>query len=350
MAARLILHVGHGKTGTSTVQNTMRVNSDLLRERCSLNYPGFASNHWLFGRAFLSPGEYGPIDQASARDGRSPEALDRAAAAAVEGLRADAGRYATHVISSELFFHLGRPALERFKARLDEIGFETSILIYTRNPVDFISSLMNQWVKSGSKTLAGVDAVDINIKTRIGVFASLFRRDRLQVRVYGREHFVNGDLIDDFVAAVNGAPVDGLQRPRSVNASLSLPALRIADALNRIAEPKSRERGPDAYLQEIAGPTFRAPRRVVEASLAAQAESLRFLADEFGIRFPDPDLSAFPDEISRVVPDETVASLVTLLNAQSLKIAELKAKVRALSRKRQRSVGAVLRSATRKLV
>ena len=61
MAAKpkLILHVGHGKTGTSTVQNTMRVNSDFLRERCSLNYPGFASNHWLFGRAFLRPANTG---------------------------------------------------------------------------------------------------------------------------------------------------------------------------------------------------------------------------------------------------------------------------------------------------
>ena len=117
-----------------------------------------------------------------------------------------------------------------------------------------------------------------------------------------------------------------------------------------LRQPKTPERGPDTYLQAIAGPTFRAPRRVVEASLAAQAESLRFLAEEFGIRFPDADLSAFPETVSRTIPDETIESLAAVLNALSLKIAELKANVRDLSRKRHRSPGAALRAAVRKLV
>lgn len=343
MTRRMILHVGHGKTGTSTIQSTMFVNGDLLRERCSVNYPGFAANHWLFAAAFLSPGEYPAIDQLLENDPRPPEERRHAAANVIDRLRSDAGRYQTHVLSSELFFHLGSEPLRRFKALFDELGFDTTVLIYVRNPTELVSSIMNQRVKAGRETLTSIDHIDLFVEDRVRRYISVFGRERLRVRVFGRTHFVNGDLIDDFLATVTDTPVEGLRRVRPVNPSLSLPALRIADALNRLAPPRSPERGPDSYLAQIAGPEFKAPRRIVQVSLDAQADSIRFLAEEFGITFPEIDLSAFPEGISRTFSDETVASLASLLNKQSLRIGELTTKVRRLTRKRERSARGILR-------
>ena len=62
---------------------------------------------------------------------------------------------------------------------------------------------------------------------------------------------------------------------------------------------------------------------------------MAYLDKEFGIRFDDVDLSAFPEEICREFAPEVIASIASILNEQSLTIVRLTAAAR---RRRERSL------------
>ena len=58
------------------------------------------------------------------------------------------------------------------------------------------------------------------------------------------------------------------------------------------------------------------------------------LESEFGIRFDDVDLSAFPETITWEFPTEAIASVAAILNEQSLTIDEMRVQLKNLRRDR----------------
>jgi hypothetical protein len=324
----VFFHIGHHKTGTSSIQATMYRNAALLRDRYSINYQTFTNNHWPFAIPFLSGETFSEYGTARTDPGRIAEAEQ-----AVETLRRDAKKYRTHIVSAEDFFYLTRPTLEKLSRFFRENGLEAKIVAYIRHPAELASSQLNQSIIMGKATLGEFSFGTNFAKTCIENYVSVFGKDALTIRRFGEPYFTGGGLIEDFLSVVH--PEEKIELPAVVfrNESLTAPALRLIDALNRIGPRGSSLRGEHHYLRKVAGPKFKATRDFVEAFARAQQGSLDYLAKEFDIRFRDVDLTQFPERASHEFSDETVASLAAILNAQSLRIARLSKKIDGLKTK-----------------
>ena len=323
----VFFHIGHHKTGTSSIQATMHLNAALLRDRYSINYQTFTNNHWPFAIPFLSGETFSGYGEA-----RSDPARIAEAERAVETLRRDARKYRTHIVSAEDFFYLTRPTLEKLNRFFRENGLDPKIVAYIRHPAELASSQLNQSIIMGKGRLGEFNFGTNFAKTCIETYVSVFGKDALVIRRFGEPYFAGGSLIDDFLSVVHPEKIT-LPSVIFRNESLSAPALRLIDALNRIGPRGSSLRGEHHYLRKVAGPKFKATRDFVDAFARAQQGSLDYLAKEFDIHFRDVDLAQFPERESREFSDETVASLAAVLNAQSLRIAGLSRKIDRLKGK-----------------
>ena len=330
----VFFHIGHHKTGTSSIQATMHRNAALLRDRYSINYPGFDANHWSFAVPFLT-GEafagYGTV--------ASDRGVTRRAREAVAGFRKDARRYRTHVLSAEDFFHLRVATLQNIRRFFADNGHEVKVVAYVRHPAELASSKLNQRIIMGKASLESFEVGTNFVKRSLMAYVSAFGKDALVVRRFGKAYFEGNGLIGDFLSVIHPEPIE-LPALVTRNESLTMPAVRVVDALNRIGPRGSPLRGRDGYVREMAGPKFVAARDVVAAFVASQAESLDFLATEFGIRFDDIDMASYPEAMDTDFSDATVASIAAILNAQSRRIRELETVIETLSpmkgRRRQR--------------
>lgn len=326
----IFLHIGHHKTGTTSIQAALHHNRQRLRDTYSINYPDFAQNHWPFAAPFLS-GERFAFFRTLDTD---PE-VGRLGERAVEQFRKDVARYRTHVLSAEDFFHLHRPTLENLRRFFGETGHDVRVIAYVRHPADLASSKLNQRVVLGVATLDDFNVRPNFAKIALENYVAAFGREAITVRRFGAPYFKGGDLMEDFLSLIHPEPVV-LEPTGTRNESMTTPSLRLIEALNRIAPKGTPGRASHSYLRKIDGPKFKAPRAVVEKFLAEQSESLAYFASEFGLRFDDVDLSKFPEAMDVEFSDETIASIAKILNEQSVEIRTLKAELARLGRRADR--------------
>ncbi|NBZ88005.1 hypothetical protein [Stagnihabitans tardus] len=134
---KIILHIGMGKTGTSTIQKTLAQNSFELRQ-AGMMYLGM----WF---DLVDPSFKGLRNQAKFFSLEEP-ALIEAAEVLFQQLSetAKTKRIHTFVISNESF--AGKSAvLEPMIRRLIALGMEVEAIGYVRNPHDWLPSAYVQW-------------------------------------------------------------------------------------------------------------------------------------------------------------------------------------------------------------
>jgi hypothetical protein len=146
---RFIFHIGAGKTGTSSIQQTLRENEEELRRQGVL-YLGLMLEH--------APHKIHPWQKASASEvfhALTPQEMDQQFMAVIRPTLAYARRHGIHTLiwSNESFFERTRKirkALKRFEA----LGVELDIVAYVRRHDAWIRSAYVQWgIKH--KTYAG---------------------------------------------------------------------------------------------------------------------------------------------------------------------------------------------------
>ena len=139
----LFLHVGHGKTGSTYLQNTFSKNTGRLLEH-GIHYP--------------NPKPVAYADNGGRNSGNTRGASETLAA--LEAYLADASKTAENLfVSGEVLFHNlpklrtdeGDPAA--LPAMIAKLGFDrTCILLFIRDPLDHAASVWQQTVKNHGLT------------------------------------------------------------------------------------------------------------------------------------------------------------------------------------------------------
>ena len=286
MKQRLIIHIGHPKTGTTTLQSTLK-NSRTALEKHKILYPNTGNHH---NHKFTLPYLINSDVKKKASSTRSPIA--------------DVAEYEWHhveddirnrkpdtiILSSESFFrNFGNNAIKNLCRHLKPLASRVIIAAYIREPASFAMSRAQQQLK---------------MRSHFNLLPSNYYQSRLNqypvcglgtmnIRVFDRNSLIGGDIVEDFFAQhFPQFNLDLLSRTNEMNSSLSAEAMSLMQELNRKERmfPGSRAlyaiKKTDRQL-----PGFTRPRMHEHVSCAIQArcEDLGWLRDKFNVRFPEVD-------------------------------------------------------------
>ncbi|NHK29525.1 hypothetical protein FF098_016570 [Parvularcula flava] len=214
---RLILHIGTEKTATTTIQHFLYANRKALADKgiALSSVLGSPNNRRL--PAYCMP-ENAYDDFFRVRNIRTPEqkralfaTFEEDFAREVRKLQQGAN---TMVISSEhLHSRLERPeSVEKVREILAPLFSQIEIVCYFREQSAVVKSLYSTSIKSGHvKTFADFtrqctpEEHRYNYETSFSLWAEAFGKDALRPKIYGREHFVDGDICADFLAIIDPA-------------------------------------------------------------------------------------------------------------------------------------------------
>lgn len=326
----VFLHIGLIKTGTTSIQTAMHEHAARLRRQRSVYYPTFRLNHWPVALLFVDPETFRPMRNYLWRGLGTVEDVRRYTRRFVREFDRKALRYDTQVLSAEQFEQMPAAAVEKFAGFFRQRGLAPKVIVYVRHPAERLSSLMSQRLRGGHDSLATFKPED-DVTPTLRAYAAAFGKENIIIRRFGETYFTGGDLLTDFMAAIGQAPLAGVTTPR-LNASVSLPAVLLADRLFETAPLSSGRRGSDQYFHDIPGPKFLAPRPLVDEVMELYRPCLAYLQAEFGVEFDPVDLSRFPPTIDREMPPAAWASIAGLLNEQRLTIDRLTPKRGMLQR------------------
>ena len=248
----LTLHIGTGKTGTSSLQNFLARNRARLAESGWL-YPRSLgrTRHVRFGLWTRSDDDLA----AAFREGRpgtgrfgDPAELRREVPAR---LLAEVRRTALPrvLISDEALYAAATPSLERLRRFINEHASQVRVICYLRRQDDLLVSHYQQVVKvRATRTLAQrVAEKDLSptydYYARLRSWGEVIAPDELIVRRFEPARFRHDSLYDDFVDAA-GLEIPTTDRPeRERNESLDAEAVEFLRLLNlyRVEHPEESD-------------------------------------------------------------------------------------------------------------
>ena len=314
----LTLHIGTGKTGTSSLQNFLGRNRARLADAGWL-YPRSLgrTRHAQFGRWTRSEEELA----GAIRDGRpgarkydDPEQLRRAVP---QRLLAEVERTGlTRVlISDEALFASPEPSLARLRRFTDEHASEVRLVCYLRRQDDLLVSHYQQVVKvRATRTLAArLSEVDLSSTydyyPRLQAWLRLVEPDELVVRRFQRDSFVHGSLYDDFVEAA-GLGITTYDVPGGeLNESLDAEAVEFLRLLNLYRKEHGDEGLPEnrTLLEPLSrlstGPTLTLPEAELDRFMAQWDASNARVAREL-LGDPSGELFSAPRKGSRTTTEQ----------------------------------------------
>ena len=243
-AQTLFLHIGRGKSGSSTIQSLARDHvrfMDAAGVYCPLSVNGLPNHARLAAALCDSKHDFQSLRKLSESLQKSP--------------------HPKVFISGEALFSLTREGMERLKRRLD--GREIRILAYVRDYPSWLQSVYAQRTKRATNWL-DFDAYfkslrkNVTILPRLERWAAVFGWQSLRVRTLDPAVLVGGNLVSDVLHAlsVGGGP----PKVPSLNTQPHWITLEVQRAL-AIAAGQSP-------LGRIDLPTAKITRQVVEACVA----------------------------------------------------------------------------------
>ena len=296
MPARLLLHIGINKTGTSAIQRALNHNRDALN-RFALLYPRtgiFGAAHHRFSRLL----GFGPdLDL-------NPSERKRELSKLKESLQAEmCESEASEVVISSENFMLPRSlgAVKGYFSFLD-----VCVVVYLRRHDEWRMSAYSQGLRmvANPPWSAGFEGWLRFQEQRhpkygdyrflVDSWAEKFGRESIRVRPYEAQQYAP-DIVTDFMRAVGRPEVMDTLRvePQRVNEALSRRGLLFLEAIQRMkldAGTRSRlvqhaaSMGRDERRQPMASPATR--RRLVEDNLADYEYIAReYMGREDGILF-----------------------------------------------------------------
>lgn len=293
MMDRMVIHIGHPKTGTASLQATFQRSADILA-RNGLYYETVDRNQQLVARAynaaFRQEGDEACRDRflANARKTRAPLGL----------------------FSSELLVRLTEAELDTFLADMRQLADTLEVLVYARHPIPFADSAAHQGLRSGKLLAKSISRPSfIPFADLIPPWAQRVGHENVTVRPFDRDVLVNGDVIDDLLTTI-GVPgaIEGLTRTR-VNEGLSAPAAVIMDKMVLMHGGQLYKEAVRA-VERIKGPRYILPPEAHATAMEFAAPHLAYLEDEFGLTLPTPKPAAREPQ---AMSEEEIQSLAVLL-------------------------------------
>lgn len=237
----LSLHIGTEKTGTSTIQRFLAINRQALAKAGVLVPRSLGETNHRILPAIVNNDEF--IDDFIRNTGLLHLAERRAKkahwrAAFIGELSKSDANYC--VISSEhLQSRLKTPEeLERLSAFLRDLFERIRIILYIRRPIETAVSLYSTAVKYGALH-PDVPPPDnpyfrdvVHHAKTIRMWRTAFPQATLCPRLFDKDAFFNGDLLDDFMDACQ-LPEFPYQRPAIQNESLSILGIELLRRINQ---------------------------------------------------------------------------------------------------------------------
>lgn len=308
----LVVHVGTGKTGTTSVQHFMNLNRDSLAESGVL-YPASPgkSRHAKF-TLFLTPD-----DELDAQpwwhriDTDDPTRFRRQFRRRLLDEIADSGLPRV-VLSEETIFKSSAGTLRRLRRFSRRNARSLRIVVYLRRQDDHLVSRYQQAVKAGHvRRLTDPDlqrdfSPVYDYAARLALLEEVLEPDQLVVRRFERGAFHGGSLFSDFLTAIGVDPaLETVLPPAERNVSLDAEAVEFLRLLNlhRVREEGARPGMIDnrrirlELADHAQGPTLTLPEPLLDDFMAqwepGNAEvARRYLGEEDGVLFRNPRRTA----------------------------------------------------------
>ncbi len=291
----LVLHIGSGKTGTSSIQYFLHQNRDQLATLGHL-YPRTPGNtrHTRLG-LFIRPEEELHQHLSWHRQNTSDPDLFRKRFRR-RLLREINESGLSHVLmSDEALYGSSDASLQRLRQFTDRIARSLRVVVYLRRQDDHLISRYQQLVKTGEVRRIDEWAKPDFAKTydyhaRLGVWERELAPTEFVVRRFQRSSFVEGSLYQDFLDATGiDVRADELKQVEVRNESLDVEAVEFLRLLNihRVDNDGAEKRLIDnrklvARLVEVStGPALTLPADRLDAFMDRWEESNRAVAQQF---------------------------------------------------------------------
>ncbi len=292
---KLILHIGHPKTGTTALQTVFAASSSNLLD-AGILYPVRTSPEWpkhSLAKPYLTGTDNSSLQR---RTGLSGDALYQESLNYWNRLRLEVASSAHKLLllSAEGLFC--RPSDPYFRTKIADICDKVTVVAYLRSPASRFLSQINQKLRMlNSFSLPPAEYYRPVIE---GYREAGF--ETISLNVYDRKRLRSGDIVDDF--CYKHLQTTNLQltrgRHEKSNVSISSEALVV---LSEILSPLnysslfSRDsrfklikflRRADEMLGSPLRPSL---KQDVEAALVARSTDLLWLREEYGVLFDDVD-------------------------------------------------------------
>lgn len=348
----LVMHIGSGKTGTSSIQSFMNRNRARLAE---LGYlyplaPG-RKRHTRLG-LFIQPDHALDARPSWSRENfTSPEAFREEFQRQLFSEINESG-LSRVVFSDEALYGCGDEPLRRLRHFVDPIARSLRLVVYLRRQDDHMVSRYQQVVKVGeTRTLVErAHVLDLartyDYHARMTAWKQRLEPTEFVVRRFERDRFVDGSLYQDFLDAAGiDVRADDLTPILRANESLDADSVEFLRILNifrlendtaSILPPYNRSMMP-ALERAATGPTLTMPASFLDDFMSQWEESNRRVAvemvgDESGELFRAPRKTANTTTEQYLDP-ERLDHFLTLLDLPE----QIHAPLRALVEREARS-------------
>jgi hypothetical protein len=327
---KIFLHIGLEKTGTTTLQFTMALNQRLLRNYgyfFPTTLEGSTSNHIGLALCAASPeaasdlGQYAGLTNRAAYSAfleRYPKQMAR------ELIRSGCH---TAILSNEHCSSRLTTIAEIAKLYriVASVAPQIRVVIYLRRQDELVASHYSNFVRSGAtrefefpQNIGWLDYLNL-----LEMWADVFGRENLSIRIFEREQMKGGDLLADFCSTIGFSRYDELPRLEDQNRGLDVYTLEFLRRFNACAPSCStsarRSRGDieDALAaistRDSLRPSGEAAAAFLDQFAASNAEvARRFLNREDGILFRSGPLRDQPARLPTLDIDKLMAIAVAL--------------------------------------
>jgi hypothetical protein len=292
----LVLHIGSGKTGTSSIQYLLKENRELLAAQGVLypRTPG-RQRHVRLGLYVKSDSE---LDRQMSWQRMKHDSPGAFRASFRRRLLAEIAETGAHrvLMSDEAMYGMSDSALRRLRDLTDQLARSVRVVVYLRRQDDHLCSRYQQVVKIGEvrRLAERTEQMDFSstydYRARLQRWEELVSPTELVVRPFERSGFRDGSLFQDFLDAAGldvRLPEPGPQDSR--NESLDAETVEFVRILNlyRVehegARPGLIDNGKVVrrLAQVSDGPTLTLPETALDAFMATWEDGNRAVARDF---------------------------------------------------------------------
>jgi len=322
---KLSLHIGTEKSGTTTIQEFLRLNHQVLRQAGVYipktlgpsnhrKLPAMFANDTVLDDFFRHQGLLEKADRVTEKQRWRAE------------FRAEMRSHQCNhvVISSEhLQSRLTKAEdIAKLAAYLSEIFEKINVYVYMRNPLETAVSLYSTALKSGG-VLPDVPPPAnpywnniVNHKQTLLRWQANFSNARIVPRLFQVSDFVNGDLIQDFIAAVGLPPDAPYQQPARANESLNLVGIELLRRINHAVPeflPNGQANSQRDLIRKHFSKHFNQGRKFLPKPETVTAYQETFAESDEWVR-----QTFFPNRTHLFTPKTYTTTTKDTLNAQEL--------------------------------
>jgi len=324
MKAKIYLHIGLHKTGTSSIQTTFYKSYDGLLAR-GINYPRLRIENPNHSVTLVPLFHRDPLRYQELRRGgvNTREKVEKRNAQVRAALRQALNSNTAEkiVFSGEGLAHLRVGELEKLRSELAPYAGDFRVIVYVRDPYSTANSMVQQRVRRGQTYQQIERKPPFPRYSRIGASLEVFGRDNVDIRIFDKAQFVGNDLMTDFLSAVGADPqiAKELDVART-NEALSHEAAFLLHEINKRFPTGERDSANIAdnpallqWLTGIPGQPYRCPPELLQIVQPRIAREVAWLHGVLGRQiFPEtPPVLPPPKPYWQ---DETLAAIALKFN------------------------------------